>query len=91
MLRHLLISTGLGAAFVWWILADMSTTTTIVSGVLLFVTATAVAVVIVRRARRLHSEWEGYLPQTITHDGNFSRRRRGDDPKDIETHLGAGW
>jgi len=91
MIRHLLISTGLGAAATWWILADMSTITAVVSGVPLLLATGGLGFWMWLRSRRLRSEWEGYLPQTITHDGNFGRRHRGDDPKDIETHLGAGW
>jgi hypothetical protein len=91
MVRHLLTSIALGAAIVWWLLADLSTTVAVVTGVPLLLATVALGALMSRRARRLRSVGAGYLPQTITHDGNFIRRLRTDDPKDIETHLGAGW
>ena len=96
MIRQMLISYGLGAGFLWWILADMSTTTAIVSGVLLLAATAGLFVWMWLRSRRLRSEWEGYLPRLITHGGGgagHSRwdRRKHQNPEDFESHVGGGW
>jgi len=81
MLLHMALSYGLGGAFLWWMMADMSPPAAILGGVLLPGAIVGLFLLMWRRSRRLRSEWEGHAPRLITHAGagqsRWDRRKRG--------------
>jgi hypothetical protein len=90
--RYFLLSNALGAGFVWWIIADLSTAARVTAGVALVAATVMVFLLMLRRSRRLRSEWEGHPPQVLRHDGGGGRRRaRPRDDRDFELFVHDRW
>jgi hypothetical protein len=91
MIRYLLVSNGIGVVILWWVVADLSLSTRVVSGGFLLAALLTLFVAAGRRARQLRSQFEGYAPQVIRHDGGFGRRRRPKDGEDPEIFVTDRW
>lgn len=97
MLGHMLLSYGLGAAYLWWLTAPLSPEASLALGVPLLAATTLLFWLMWRRSRRMRSDFEGLAPRLVTHGGfgaGGSRwdRRRSDrnDPEDFEAHVYRG-
>jgi len=98
LLSHLLLSYGLGAVYLWWLTAPMSSAASLATAIPLFAVTALLFWLMWRRACRLRSEWESLAPRLVTHGGFGAGGSRWDRrsgargaPEDFETHVGGGW
>jgi len=91
MIRNIVVTYGLGAGWLWWLLAPMGSVTRWVAGAALLVATAALMLAVRRRARRLRSDHEGVSGKLITHVGGGQSRWDHDDDEGLESTVGGGW
>ena len=97
MWGHMLLSYGLGAAYLWWLTAPLSSEASLALGAPLLVATGVLFWLMWRRSVRMRSDFEGLSPRLVTHGGfgaggsRWDRRRSDrDEPEDFEAHVGGG-
>jgi hypothetical protein len=91
MIRNILITYGLGAAWLWWVFAPLSVTVRSTVAIVLVVATIVLFGAVARRSRRLRSTHESISGRLITHVGGGQSRWDHHDDDGIESTVGGGW